>query len=379
MKILQISCGGLGKGGVQKVIMDITENLVHENVIDIVLFTNERRHYDDRFEELGGKIYRINSFQFKNKILKKINYYIRGPKIFISTLKILKQNQYDVIHCHNEYESGICLLASHFAKTKIRISHLHKADYDITNKSLLNRIYNKLLKHLICKYSTNIMCCSNNTKNAFKFKDDKKVTVILNSIDLKKFKANSKKSNKYFNITHVGQFSDNKNQLFILDIINLLRNEIENINLNLIGFGEKYKNKIINKVKKLEIDKYVNILPENSDIPKILSESNLFIFPSKKEGLGIVLFEAQAMNVPCIASDTVSDETNLGLVIYKSLKENANAWCSEILNIHNKEKNLQLDKNKLKELDISNYINKIVSIYKGATNNENRNTNISKC
>ena len=50
-------------------------------------------------------------------------------------LKILKNKKYDVIHCHNEYESGLCILAAFFAGVKIRISHLHNAEYKSGRKN----------------------------------------------------------------------------------------------------------------------------------------------------------------------------------------------------------------------------------------------------
>ena len=70
MKILQISCGGLGNGGVQAVIMDICRNMP-ETQFDILLFTNESRYYDDEFKKLGGKIFRIPNYEGNNKYKKK--------------------------------------------------------------------------------------------------------------------------------------------------------------------------------------------------------------------------------------------------------------------------------------------------------------------
>lgn len=82
MKILQVSCGGLGNSGVQAVIMNICRN-IPDAYFDIILFTNERRYYDADFEMLGGKIYRIPKYEGSSRCRQKLDYYIRFPRIFL--------------------------------------------------------------------------------------------------------------------------------------------------------------------------------------------------------------------------------------------------------------------------------------------------------
>ena len=50
-KVLLVSCEGLGRGGVQSVIMSIVKGLSDKFIFDIVLFTSEKRYYDDEFED----------------------------------------------------------------------------------------------------------------------------------------------------------------------------------------------------------------------------------------------------------------------------------------------------------------------------------------
>jgi len=90
MKVLQVSCEGLGNGGVQAVIMGICRHMpdVH---YDIILFTSERRYYDDEFEMLGGKIFRIPNYEGLSKFRKKLDYYIRFFRIFMGTYEIIKK------------------------------------------------------------------------------------------------------------------------------------------------------------------------------------------------------------------------------------------------------------------------------------------------
>ena len=54
-KVLMVSCEGLGNGGVQSVMMSIVRNLKNKYDFDMLLFTDERRYYDDEFEKIAGK------------------------------------------------------------------------------------------------------------------------------------------------------------------------------------------------------------------------------------------------------------------------------------------------------------------------------------
>src|SRR5690606_38514967 len=103
-RILQVSVDGLGNGGTQNVIMGIVRNLSSEFDFDILLFTNEIRHYDEEFLRYG-RIFRIPKYERKNKLIKKIEHIIVSIKILICTYLILKRNgPYHAIHCHNELE-----------------------------------------------------------------------------------------------------------------------------------------------------------------------------------------------------------------------------------------------------------------------------------
>lgn len=297
-KILEVSCNGLGNGGVQHVIMNIVSELKDEFIFDILVFNNGPEFFDEQFLSYGGKIHRIIN---KKKILKKdIDVYFRGPRIFFNTYKILKENgPYDAIHCHNYFESFFCLLAAKKVGVKIRIVHSHN-DASFIKFSRIQKAYQNILRKLILRTATHFIGCSKNAcKYLFGEKNDS--ITIYNGIDLEKFKRTG--SNDFFpckkiKLLHVGNFSEQKNQLFLIEVMNELRVRNVDFELCLIGGGNQlYYNKVNQKIKERNLEEFIKILPSNSNIPMEMNNADLFLFPSNYEGLGIVLIEAQATRI----------------------------------------------------------------------------------
>ena len=70
-----------------------------------------------------------------------------------------------------------------------------------------------------------------------------------------------------------------------------------------------------------------------NDIPACLKAADVFLFPSIFEGLGIVLLEAQAAGLLCMASDRVPEEVDLGLgsVLFEALETSPAIWAKTIV------------------------------------------------
>jgi len=372
MKVLMVSCEGLGKGGVQSIIMGIVEYLPNID-FDILLFTKEKRFYDSKFLNNGGEIFRIPSYDGNFSFFKKLDYYFRFLRIFLGVYKILKTNgPYSVIHCHNELESGICNIAAKLAGVKIRISHAHTSYEKVTGRIYIFKKYKSLLRYITDKYSNIKIACSKDAyistfgeKENFKKED----YIMGNFINLKKTFNNKvlEKENNNFIVSHLGRYSVNKNQSLLLEIISKLQTKIPNIELRLIGYGNEYKDFLIKKSKKLNIESKVKFISgeSKSNVFSELSNSDIFIFPSITEGFGISVLEAQALKIPCLVSNSLPKEVNCGLCKFISLDKNVEEWSKEALNILTGNTKLKLEKQKILKYDIGNYINKILKIYRG--------------
>jgi glycosyltransferase involved in cell wall biosynthesis len=191
--------------------------------------------------------------------------------------------------------------------------------------------------------------------------------IIPNPIDTIKFKRTKKYSKSRGNpkIVHVGRYCINKNQILLIEILPYILRELPDVVLQLIGFGEEYKKQLENKAISLGVQSRVEFLPSDSDVKAVLEEASLFIFPSISEGFGIALLEAQAMEVPCLVSDSVPKDVDCGLCKFLSLSEKREVWAKEAVNIIKNKHSLKLNRDKLNSLDVTDYVSKIKSIYEG--------------
>lgn len=171
-----------------------------------------------------------------------------------------------------------------------------------------------------------------------------KITIMPNAIELDKFRFSNDTririrselgiSDKYV-IGCVGRFSFQKNHEFLLQIFRKILDKRPDAILMLVGRGELEEN-IRNQVNECNMNDSVLFLGVRNDVPDLLNAMDVFVMPSRFEGLGMVYVEAQVNGLPCIASDgPVPKEVNLnGDVAFLPLQETASYWCDYILSNH---------------------------------------------
>ena len=327
-----VSCEGLGNGGVQAIMMGIVRNLSSEYHFDMLLFTSEERYYDKEFLSYGGKIFRIPHYEGKSRIKRKILSLFRDIYIYRQLNKLLEsQKPYDVIHCNKEYESAPLLKVAAKRSIPVRICHTHI----ISSKSgFILCVLNGRRKCIIKNYATHFFGCSKEACESFYHKS---VTfqVVPNFYDDKKYSYSDIEQTKdTIVLAQLGAFSDNKNQLFSVRVAKCLIEMGKKVSLNLIGFSldPDYQEKVKRVVKELELEECVVFLPGDTDCKRIFKRANAFLMPSKFEGFGIALIEAQATGIQCFASDTIPQTTNCGEVSYMDINgaDSANRWAEAI-------------------------------------------------
>ena len=135
IRILHI-IGILVGGGVETVVMNYYKNIDHSKVqFDFVVHDNDKVDITDIVEKMGGRVYKIPAY-YKN---------IFG--FMYSIYNIVRENKYNIVHCHMTTLGIFSLLPSWLAGAKVRILHGHST----TVKSEIKR---NLMKLVLRPFST---------------------------------------------------------------------------------------------------------------------------------------------------------------------------------------------------------------------------------
>lgn len=128
------------------------------------------------------------------------------------------------------------------------------------------------------------------------------IPVIFNGVPLPKtFPKRNYDSDERIKIIHVGRYTDAKNHMALLQAVNELHSHHPNIVLNLYGAGE-LKDKIDSFIAEHNASDYIFDNGLSDKIREKLIESDIFVLPSKYEGIPMTIIEAMGAGLPIIAS-----------------------------------------------------------------------------
>ena len=138
-----------------------------------------------------------------------------------------------------------------------------------------------------------------------------KILLIPNGIDLKKYnKINFKNtSKKDFNfqedaliISYVARLEEGKNHDFLIDLWPDVLSKFPNAILCFAGDGS-LREYLYQKVKIEKLQNNIHFLGQINNVAKLLSITEIGVFPSSYEGFSLVMLEKLAMKLPVVASD----------------------------------------------------------------------------
>lgn len=309
-------------GGVSTLLLSFYEKINHEKVhFDIVAIDRGKKQlFEDAFTNQGANIYYMPK-----------NYYKR--LLFFSNL--IRSGKYDIVHSHIELASAVYLFISFMFGVKNRIAHAHMAFHKYDS------YHQKFLRLLLLKVSTMKMGCTYDALiNLFGQKGESGI-ILHNAIDIQNFsynkdvrieyRKNFDLENKYV-IGFVGRLTEQKNIFYLLDIFNSFCYKHPKTVLMIVGDGE-LKDKFFKDASSKGLIKNILYLGSRKDVNKLMMSMDVLLLPSKWEGLGIVLIEAQTAALKCIASkETIPyNDTNVSEYIhYCSIKSQPNIWCKLI-------------------------------------------------
>lgn len=300
-----------------------------------------------------GFITTVNEFKYSlDDMIKNKKYQVHhvtnitNPVKYVLSVKmIIDQFNYDVVHIHkNSLANILPIIAAKLSHVDKIIVHAHSSQP--SRHRMIGSVLHKINKNFLCQFKIERLACSK-TAAEWMF-GNKKSTIIYNAINISYFQYNlemRKKLRKEMNLDNncltigsIARISPEKNQLFLLNIIYRIIQKRPQSKLILIGgFGNsveeiKYNEKVLDKIKKLHLENNVILLGSRDDAYKYYQVFDVFVLPSKWEGLGIVAIEAQVSGLKCICSENIPSEAKVIDDIFVTLPlDDINSWCNEII------------------------------------------------
>lgn len=311
-----------GRGGVEEYVMNLSRFCDNPSLKYGYLIMGEKTIYEDELRSLGVSYYFIPK---KNKVFSNI-------KAYRKLLKELRQ-EYEAIYFNT---SGLYYPIPYYFARKFNyriILHSHS-----TAGAVLKKPVHYLNRKWINKMCSVKLACST-PAGKWMFGNGREFLIIPNAIELERFRFNELNREKCreqyglvdsFVIGSIGRLHQVKNQIFLIDILKALIDKKKYAKLLLVGDGDM-KAVIEERAEKLNVRDSVVFAGLTSTPEYYYSAMDCFVMPSFVEGFPITLMEAQANGLPCIVSDTITDETNVtGNVHYLTINRSIDSWCAAI-------------------------------------------------
>lgn len=362
INLLYISACDITRGGVQKCIESWIRNINNIDDYNIYWFCTGKIINKEYYEELQKLDVNIICGNIDISSKKRYIGYYKKVK------EIVQKYNIDVIHTNTGMIGEVFLSALIGNKLKVKaiISHSHNDMRQFDN--VIKVIVKKPIMHYINKYSTHKLACSKAAVISM-FGEINDYQIINNGIDIDKFVANrTNEIKEKYTILNVGALNDQKNQLFLIDVINELYKIRKDFELWIVGEGP-LRYLIEERIKNNNLENVVKLLGERNNVNELMKKSNLFVLPSIHEGLPIVLVEAQTAGLKIIASSIITREIAITpLINYLPLEKKQ--WVTEIDKCLNKHININDFTNNIIEAgyDIKDATNSLRKIYEEIRN-----------
>jgi len=363
------------KGGAERLTIDICTSLSQRIDCEVKLII---LHPENNFQDQGGSltIEYCNSFVIPS-VSGKSQVDVRAIQDAIDRF------QPDVIHTHL-FEAEIVAREVVYTKA-VWFSHLHDNMFqfrpmkpkDWFSKKRITEWFERnwmLKKYKAC--TNHFIAISRDTERYFKSvlpKSLQRITLLHNAIRFEKFSKAEVRipESRLIKMVSTGSLVDKKNQIFLTDVVTELNKLGYTADLRILGDGVN-REKIKTRIEALGIGNQMHLEGNVDAVEQYLHEASFYLHPATYEPFGLVLLEAMAASMVCIALNgkgnlDIHEEGRNGFLIDPANPEafaRKLVECSENTALYKEIAHYSFNYAKL--FDIEAYTDRLVGLYRSA-------------
>jgi glycosyltransferase involved in cell wall biosynthesis len=344
IRVLQI-VDTLGMGGAETWLMELLRLWHREGSgsiqMDFLATSGNRGIFDDEAASLGA---RISYLRYGRS---KAVSFARGFR------EILRNGQYSAIHDHQGYASGWHFAMGSGLLPRVRVTHIHNA----VRQFEAEQVTGKLGRWLVGRYSTHITGTSRHVIADYGFDDPNFSHIprmaLYCGFDPSRFLGERPPAKAALCrelgwpenakiILCVGRIDPQadaghrraqKNSAFAVSVgIECGRRDPD---LRMVFAGEPSAAVPVleQRIEAAGLEGRIRFVGIRKDVERFMLASNVLLFPSRTEGLGMAAVEAQAAGLPVLAATNVPAECVVvpELVRFKDVEAGAAAWAGDLL------------------------------------------------
>lgn len=324
-------------------------------------------------KESGIPIFYLSELHFRGNA--KLNIFQKSYRRiarYIDLYRIIKREKPDILHVHLFIGNYLRIIPINKWNIKLLYTvHNIPSRFFSTNKKEKEKYFAYIeVRRLLKKCDLCLIALHEEMNQQLQeLFHTKRVVTVNNGVVLDKFKSELYDRNvvrkqlqideKAFLVGHVGRFHEQKNHQLIMDIFQKLWNVNSNVYLLLVGNGPTRK-EIESKVNTSEYKDHVIFLENRNDIAELMNAMDVFLFPSRWEGFGNVMIEAQSLGLHCVVSNKIPKDAIINSnVDVLSLNDDLDVWTKAIKKRNNK----IISREQIEKYDIRNSVQHLQEIY----------------
>jgi len=350
IKVLHV-VHALGMGGAETWLMEVLRRWSKDGsgTMDFLATSGEPGVFDDEACRLGARIHYVR--YGRNRIRR-----------FARALQqILRQERYAAIHDHQDYISGWHFLLASRDLPPVRVTHVHNG-YRVRShgrSTLAQRVSARVGKNLIRRHGTHIIGTSRHVIAEYGFDSAEFRHLATGPLycgfdptrflcDRESARASLRRELRWPDAATIvlvaGRIDDSvdsdhahshKNSTFAVSVGIECARRNRSVRVLFAGKRSAAVPELERRISAAGFDDRFRFAGIRTDIARVMAGSDVLLFPSRSEGLGMAAVEAQAAGLPVLASDAVPRECVVvpQLVRFEPLVATPSVWADALLQL----------------------------------------------